>query len=89
MDDDGNPQTVEPPQQPAGEDLLLKKAIEVVTKGKSEVVSNSGITRRFQTGRAALDSADAAQRAEASRLITRVFTFAHLRIQMRRLRRNV
>jgi carboxyl-terminal processing protease len=41
VDDDGNPQAVEPPQQPAGEDLLLKKAIEVVTKGKSEVVSNS------------------------------------------------
>ena len=42
VDDDGNPQTVEPPQQPAGEDILLKKAIDVVTKGKSEVVSNSG-----------------------------------------------
>jgi len=41
VDDDGNPQTVEPPAQPAGEDLLLKKAIEVVTKGKSEVVSNT------------------------------------------------
>src|SRR5580698_3952959 len=41
VDDDGNPQTVEPQAQPAGEDLLLKKAIEVVTKGKSEVVSNS------------------------------------------------
>ena len=41
VDDDGNPQTVEPPQQPAGEDLLLKKAIEVVTKGNNEVVSNS------------------------------------------------
>ena len=34
------PQTVEPPQQPAGEDMLLKKAIDVVTKGNSEVVSN-------------------------------------------------
>jgi len=32
-DDDGNPVTVEPEQKP-GEDLLLKKAIEVVTKGK-------------------------------------------------------
>jgi carboxyl-terminal processing protease len=41
VDDDGNPQTVEPPQQPAGEDLLLKKAVEVVTKGKSDVVSNA------------------------------------------------
>ena len=41
VDDDGNPQTVEPPQQPAGEDLLLKKAIEVVTKGNNDVVSNS------------------------------------------------
>jgi len=41
VDDDGNPQTVEPPQQPAGEDVLLKKAIEVVTKGKSEVVSDT------------------------------------------------
>jgi carboxyl-terminal processing protease len=41
VDDDGNPQTVEPPQQPAGEDLLLKKAIEVVTKGKTtDVVAN-------------------------------------------------
>jgi carboxyl-terminal processing protease len=41
VDDDGNPQTVEPPQQPSGEDLLLKKAIDVVTKGNHEVVSNS------------------------------------------------
>lgn len=41
LDDDGNPQTVEPPQQPSGEDLLLKKAIEVLTKGPSEVVSNT------------------------------------------------
>jgi len=41
VDDDGNPQTVEPPQQqPSGEDMLLKKAIEVVTKGNHEVVSN-------------------------------------------------
>jgi carboxyl-terminal processing protease len=40
VDDDGNPQTVEPPQQPAGEDLLLKKAIDIVTKGNHEVVSN-------------------------------------------------
>jgi carboxyl-terminal processing protease len=41
VDDDGNPQTVEPQPQPSGEDLLLRKAIEVVTKGKSDVVSNS------------------------------------------------
>jgi carboxyl-terminal processing protease len=40
VDDDGAPQTVEPPQQPAGEDILLKKAIDVVTKGNHEVVSN-------------------------------------------------
>jgi carboxyl-terminal processing protease len=40
VDDDGNPQAAEPPQQPSGEDLLLKKAVEVVTKGKSEIVSN-------------------------------------------------
>jgi carboxyl-terminal processing protease len=40
VDDDGNPQTVEPPQPAAGEDVLLKKAIEVVTKGKSDIVSN-------------------------------------------------
>ncbi len=38
-DDDNNPQAIEPPQQPSGEDLLLKKAIEVVTKGKTDVVS--------------------------------------------------
>jgi carboxyl-terminal processing protease len=42
VDDDGNPQTVEPQQQPVGEDLLLKKAVEVVTKGKgADVVSNA------------------------------------------------
>jgi carboxyl-terminal processing protease len=40
VDDDGNPQAVEPPQPPSGEDILLKKAIEVVTKGNNEVVSN-------------------------------------------------
>ena len=39
-DDDLGPQASEPPQpQPAGEDMLLKKAIEVVTKGKTDVVS--------------------------------------------------
>lgn len=39
-DDDGNPVTVEPQQKP-GEDLLLKRAIEVVTKGKSNVASTA------------------------------------------------
>ena len=34
LDDDGNPLTTEPQQQPS-EDLLLKKAIEVVSKGKA------------------------------------------------------
>ena len=48
VDDDGNPQTPEPAQPAAGEDLLLKKAIEVVTKGKSEVVSNSGDSKAKQ-----------------------------------------
>jgi carboxyl-terminal processing protease len=38
VDDDGNPQTVEPEQKP-GDDLILKKAIEVVTKGKSDIAS--------------------------------------------------
>jgi carboxyl-terminal processing protease len=41
VDDDGNPQTVEPQQQPSGEDLLLKKAIDVVQHGNHEVVSNT------------------------------------------------
>jgi len=40
IDDDGNPATPEVPQQ-AGEDVLLKKAIEVVTKGKGNVASSS------------------------------------------------
>ena len=39
-DDDGNPVTVEPQQKP-GEDVLLKRAIEVVTKGKSNVASTA------------------------------------------------
>ena len=39
VDDDGNPQTVEPQNQPT-EDLLLKKAIEVVTKGKAEIATS-------------------------------------------------
>jgi len=41
VDDDGNPQTVEPQTPPPGEDLLLKKAIQVVTKGKAEAASTS------------------------------------------------
>jgi carboxyl-terminal processing protease len=40
IDDDGNPATPEVPVQP-GEDILLKKAIEVVTKGKANVASAS------------------------------------------------
>ncbi len=40
IDDDGNPATPEVPAQP-GEDILLKKAIEVVTKGKANVASSS------------------------------------------------
>lgn len=42
-DDDGN--TAEPQSQPT-EDLLLKKAIEVVTKGKSEVASAPAAEKR-------------------------------------------
>lgn len=42
LDDDGTPQTVEPQQPAAHEDLLLKKAIDVVTHGNHEVVSNTG-----------------------------------------------
>ena len=38
VDDDGNPQTAEPDQKP-GDDVILKKAIEVVTKGKSDIAS--------------------------------------------------
>jgi carboxyl-terminal processing protease len=38
LDDDGNPITTEPQQQ-NNEDLLLKKAIEVVTKGKGDVAA--------------------------------------------------
>jgi carboxyl-terminal processing protease len=40
VDDDGNPATPEVPAQ-GGEDVLLKKAIEVVTKGKGNVASSS------------------------------------------------
>ncbi|HEV2688234.1 MAG TPA: S41 family peptidase, partial [Bryobacteraceae bacterium] len=39
-DDDGNPVTIEQQQKP-GEDLLLKKAIEVVSKGKSDVATSA------------------------------------------------
>jgi carboxyl-terminal processing protease len=39
VDDDGNPQAVEPQTPPAGEDILLKKAIDVVTKGKGDVAA--------------------------------------------------
>jgi carboxyl-terminal processing protease len=39
-DDDNNPQANEPVQAPPpGEDMLLKKAIEVVTNGKTDIVS--------------------------------------------------
>jgi carboxyl-terminal processing protease len=38
VDDDGNPVTAEPEQKP-GDDVILKKAIEVVTKGKSDIAS--------------------------------------------------
>jgi len=54
VDDDGTPQTPELSQQPSGEDLLLKKAIEVVTKGKSEVVSNHSGDSRQEPGKPAL-----------------------------------
>jgi carboxyl-terminal processing protease len=39
VDDDGNPITVEPQQPQPGDDIMLKKAIEVVTKGKSDIAS--------------------------------------------------
>jgi carboxyl-terminal processing protease len=54
VDDDGAPQTAEPPQQPAGEDVLLKKAIDVVTKGNHEVVSNGTGKGDSKPGPAAL-----------------------------------
>jgi carboxyl-terminal processing protease len=38
VDDDGNPVTTEP-EQKSGDDTVLKKAIEVVTKGKSDIAS--------------------------------------------------
>lgn len=45
VDDDSSPQAVEPPAAPS-EDLLLKKAIEVVTKGKGEVASSPSADKR-------------------------------------------
>jgi len=45
VDDDSSPQAVEPPAAPS-EDLLLKKAIEVVTKGKGEVASSPAADKR-------------------------------------------
>ncbi len=42
LDDDGNPLTPEPATPTSNEDQLLKKAIDVVTHGKSEVVSTAG-----------------------------------------------
>ena len=41
VDDDGNPQTVEPQSQPQGQDLLLQKAVDVVTKGKDAATAIS------------------------------------------------
>jgi len=41
VDDDGNPQTVEPQSQPQGQDLLLQKAVDVVTKGKDAATATS------------------------------------------------
>jgi carboxyl-terminal processing protease len=45
VDEDGNPQTIEPQQQP-GEDIMLKKAIEVITKGKSDMASAPAVEPR-------------------------------------------
>ena len=42
LDDDGNPLTPEATQPASNVDQLLKKAVETVTHGKSEVVSNQG-----------------------------------------------
>jgi carboxyl-terminal processing protease len=49
LDDDGNPQTVEPQQQP-GDDVMLKKAIEVVTKGKSDMAAAPGANESKSPG---------------------------------------
>jgi carboxyl-terminal processing protease len=50
LDDDGNPLTTEPQQQPS-EDLLLKKAIEVVTKGKGSDVAAAPETAKTPDGK--------------------------------------
>jgi len=50
VDDDGNPATPEVPVQ-GGEDVLLKKAIEVVTKGKGNVASSSASEMKGQPER--------------------------------------
>ena len=52
VDDDSNPQTVEPPAPPS-EDLLLKKAIEVVTKGKGEIAASPATADRPKPGEGA------------------------------------
>jgi carboxyl-terminal processing protease len=56
VDDDGNPTSAEP-QRP-NEDLLLKKAIEVVTKGKTDIAS------------AGNGAAPAAEKASPERVLT-------------------
>src|SRR6202041_1397276 len=50
LDDDGNPLTPEPAQPASNEDLLLKKAIDVVMHGKTDVVSNSAGDSKQQPG---------------------------------------
>ena len=48
--DDDNPQATQPVQTPPpGEDMLLKKAIEVVTNGKTDIVSAPQGTGNSQT----------------------------------------
>jgi carboxyl-terminal processing protease len=48
LDDDGNPLTTEPQPQ-SNEDLLLKKAIEVVTKGKGADVAAAPVAGKANT----------------------------------------
>jgi carboxyl-terminal processing protease len=48
LDDDGNPLATEPQQQP-NDDLLLKKAIEVVTKGKGADVAAAPVAGKVVT----------------------------------------
>ena len=50
LDDDGNPLNPEPATPASNEDQLLKKAIETVTHGKSEVVSNGTGNSNKQPG---------------------------------------